>query len=87
MLELRFQQSARLSYVQLRCCRYPQSAPRCSEARAHSRHFSFSSVLTFAPLRLCVRFFFLSPWLFALENQHLIPFGDLAQDPGCIPVC
>jgi hypothetical protein len=26
-------------------------------------------------------------FLFALEDQYLIPFSDLAEDPGCIPVC
>ena len=41
---------------------------------------AISSSLRPIPLR-CALF------LFALENQHLIPFGDLAQDPGCIPVC
>jgi hypothetical protein len=30
---------------------------------------------------------FLRLFLLALENQHRIPFGHLAQDPGCIPVC
>jgi hypothetical protein len=50
------------------------------------RLFKAPLLQTFAPLRLCVRFSSLLA-RDALKNQHLIPFGDLAQDPGCIPVC